>query len=384
MTIRDRVQELRRVRASELVPHPENWRVHGENQRSALRGALEEIGFADALLVREDNGRLQVIDGHLRREEMGDAEVPVLVLDVTEEEARKMLVTLDPLAGLADANQQALGELLASVETEQEGLREMLDGLAEEHDIDLFQDGAEELQDPEPQLDRAAELQKEWGTELGQLWDIPGKAGVHRVLCGDTTKVEWSFRADCSFADPPYNVGFQYESIDDSRPVEEFIEWCKRWLAKLPRPAFVTCGRQRLWWYAAGGIEEPTELLCWSKKNSMKRTSPIAHFDVWEPVLVFGKTKRRAGSNLFEAPICLADAKDSAHPCPKPLKLLERIIEAFCEKSILDPFLGSGTTIVACEQLGRIGYGIEIEPKYVAVTLQRLKDMALSPRLAGE
>ncbi len=119
--IRDRVRELRRVRGADLVPHPRNWRTHPEPQRQALRGVLAEIGYADALLVRElADGRLQLIDGHLRAEATPDALVPVLVLDVTETEAEQLLVTLDPLAGLAGTDTAMLEELLATVQFQHE------------------------------------------------------------------------------------------------------------------------------------------------------------------------------------------------------------------------------------------------------------------------
>jgi hypothetical protein len=88
MKIRDRIQGLRRVRASELVPHPKNWRRHTRAQADALKGLFAEIGYADALLARElPDGRLMTIDGHLRAQTTPNMEVPVLVLDVTEEEA---------------------------------------------------------------------------------------------------------------------------------------------------------------------------------------------------------------------------------------------------------------------------------------------------------
>ena len=114
--IRDRVRELRRVRGADLVPHPRNWRTHPDAQRRALRGVLAEIGYADALLARElPDGRLQLIDGHLRAESTPDTPVPVLVLDVTEAEAEQLLLTLDPLAGLATTDAAVLDELLAQV-----------------------------------------------------------------------------------------------------------------------------------------------------------------------------------------------------------------------------------------------------------------------------
>jgi hypothetical protein len=130
MKIRDRVKELRRVKASELIPHPRNWCRHPQAQADALRGVLAEIGYADALLVRETPEGLMLIDGHLRAETTPDMEVPVLVLDVTEDEADKMLVTLDPLAAMATAAEDVLAALLESVVTESDALHAMLDDLA--------------------------------------------------------------------------------------------------------------------------------------------------------------------------------------------------------------------------------------------------------------
>jgi len=85
--VKDRIKELRRVRASDLIPNPKNWRRHPVHQADALRGVLSEIGYADALIARETPDGLMLIDGHLRAEISSDEMVPVLVLDVTEEEA---------------------------------------------------------------------------------------------------------------------------------------------------------------------------------------------------------------------------------------------------------------------------------------------------------
>src|SRR5262249_47860998 len=103
LEIRDHVRELRRVNGAELIRNPKNWRRHPERQRKAMRTVLKEIGYADALLAREgENGKLILIDGHLRADIADDDVVPVLVLDVTEAEADKILATLDPLAGMAE------------------------------------------------------------------------------------------------------------------------------------------------------------------------------------------------------------------------------------------------------------------------------------------
>jgi hypothetical protein len=97
MPIRDRIKELRRVPAAHLRPNPRNWRTHADAQRDALRGVLAEVGYADALLARElDDGALELVDGHLRAEMTPDAIVPVLVLDVTAEEADKLPLTSTP------------------------------------------------------------------------------------------------------------------------------------------------------------------------------------------------------------------------------------------------------------------------------------------------
>ncbi len=133
MQIRDRIKELRRVRAADLVPNAKNWRTHPDAQRDALRGVLADIGYADALLVRElADGRLELIDGHLRAETTPDAKVPVLVLDVDEEEAEKILLTHDPLAAMALADEQQLHALVEACAFESPQVVEMLDQLEKE------------------------------------------------------------------------------------------------------------------------------------------------------------------------------------------------------------------------------------------------------------
>lgn len=125
--IRDRVVDLRRVKASELVPHPENWRSHPKRQRDILSDVLAEVGIADAVLAYElADGRLQLVDGHLRADLMADEEIPVLVLDVNDDEARKLLLSIDPLAAMAETSRDKLRELAGSITAETSGMRELL------------------------------------------------------------------------------------------------------------------------------------------------------------------------------------------------------------------------------------------------------------------
>ena len=130
MQIRDRIKELRRVPASELLPNPKNWRTHPVAQQDALRGVLAEVGYADALIARETPEGLMLVDGHLRAETTPDSSVPVLVLDIDEAEADLMLATLDPLAAMAGRDEERLTELLSTVSSDNDTVNALLQTLA--------------------------------------------------------------------------------------------------------------------------------------------------------------------------------------------------------------------------------------------------------------
>ncbi|HYW80668.1 MAG TPA: ParB N-terminal domain-containing protein [Thermoguttaceae bacterium] len=133
MQIRDRIREFRRIRADLLRPNPKNWRTHPQAQRDAMCGVLAEIGYADALLARElPDGTFELIDGHLRAETTPQMEVPVLILDLTDDEAAKLLALHDPLAALAGTDEDLLTGLLSEVQTDNDALRSVLDGILAE------------------------------------------------------------------------------------------------------------------------------------------------------------------------------------------------------------------------------------------------------------
>lgn len=128
MLIKDRIREFRRVPASQLLPNPKNWRTHPEKQRNAIQGVLAEIGYADALLAREmPDGSLMLLDGHLRAETTPEQDVPVLILDLNDAEADKLLATLDPISAMAGKNDELFAELTAEMETSSAAVRELLD-----------------------------------------------------------------------------------------------------------------------------------------------------------------------------------------------------------------------------------------------------------------
>ena len=146
MNWRDRVKELRRVPASELKANPRNWREHPDDQRKALGGVLDEVGIAGALIARETDDGLELIDGHLRTDMDDATEWPVLILDVDEAEADLLLATLDPIGAMASKNEEQLKELLSDLDAQSEGLAEMLDSMAqdlEEWNTDFDLDGIE-------------------------------------------------------------------------------------------------------------------------------------------------------------------------------------------------------------------------------------------------
>lgn len=184
--IRNRIKELRNVRAGDLIPNPENWRRHPEKQRRALRGLLKELGYVDALIAREDaSGGLVLLDGHLRAATTPESVVPVLVLDVTEDEGRKILATLDPLAAMAESDDAALRTLTAKVKTGDRDLATLMHLVHDENiGIDLaaqgggplIQDARAELvergSDPQP-LASAPGVQPD--TALGEFDKVPSK-----------------------------------------------------------------------------------------------------------------------------------------------------------------------------------------------------------------
>ncbi|MDO4558092.1 MAG: hypothetical protein Q4C47_03915 [Planctomycetia bacterium] len=126
--IRNRVKELRHVRAGDLRENPLNWRTHPVRQRRLLSGILQEIGYADALIARElPDGGLELIDGHLRAETTPEMEVPVLVVDLSEEESRRLLLVLDPVSAIAETDESKLESLVCSLDFEDEELRRFVE-----------------------------------------------------------------------------------------------------------------------------------------------------------------------------------------------------------------------------------------------------------------
>ncbi|MBR4103556.1 MAG: hypothetical protein IKK39_05765 [Thermoguttaceae bacterium] len=145
--MKNRVKELRFVKASELTPCADNWRLHPKRQRDLMKIVLQTIGYADALIAREtEDGALALIDGHLRADVSSDVEVPVLVVDLNAREAKELLLVHDPIGAMAERDDEALSRLLEDFETTNETLERFI---GEEFKL-AFQDDVESFQKPKP------------------------------------------------------------------------------------------------------------------------------------------------------------------------------------------------------------------------------------------
>ena len=146
--MRNRVQELRFVKASDLTPCADNWRLHPKRQRDLMQSVLQSIGYADALIAREtEDGSLALIDGRLRADLSPDVEVPVLIVDLNEREAKELLLVHDPIGALAERDDEALSRLLEDFETTNETLERFI---GEEFSLAFPNADAQSLQEPKP------------------------------------------------------------------------------------------------------------------------------------------------------------------------------------------------------------------------------------------
>jgi len=383
--IRDRIKELRRVPASELIPNPKNWRTHPVAQQDALRGVLAEVGYADALLARETPAGLMLVDGHLRAETTPDADVPVLVLDINEAEADLMLATLDPLAAMAGRDEERLKELLSTVSSDNDTVNALLQTLA---------NGYEPLTIPEPEppdegfdadgaMDDVEADDYEPTVQRGEVWSL----GQHRLMCGDATEPSHHDRLiagdsiDLVLTDPPYGVGVGYGAGvsgsqtfgDNSDYVERFVPLVMPLLRRWP-VVLITPGQFNIWTYPRASW-----ILSWVIPAGVG-LNPWG-FTTWHAVLAYGADPYlRNGLGSRPDGVTMSATRDAdvaGHPVAKPMGVWSWLLERGSTKkgeAVLDPFVGSGTTIIAAERLGRRCYAMEIEPRYCDVSIKRWED----------
>jgi DNA modification methylase len=393
IAIKNRIKELRYVTAQELEPHPLQHRLHPDKQKQALDAALREIGIADALLAYEVDGKLRLIDGHGRREVAPDTKWPVLVLDVNDAEAKQILAQHDALAGLAEIDAGALDALLREVSSGEEALQALFAEMAT--DAGLYQDDKPGKGGDDFDVD-AAMPQGETRSKLGDIW----QCGKHRILCGDSTdaaqvaRLMQGEKVQLILTSPPYGVGMEYEEAipDFTKTVElvtkvlknsaqcveangfAFVNFGDRWtFPKVMGQVYLEIFQSVGWrWY---------DFRVW-KRSSVgmaiwNTTQPHAMSDL-ESLYTFQNGK---GSypvhNLAISKLSVWEAEGSSagmgHPAVMSLGIAENAVAIYTKQDnqVLDPFLGSGTTLIACERTNRQCRGIELEPRYVDMILAR-------------
>jgi DNA modification methylase len=393
---RNRIVGHADVPPAELVPNPRNWRTHPAEQQRALAGALTEVGWVGEVLVNRTSGR--VVDGHLRIELALDRQepaVPVTYVELTEDEERLVLASLDPIGAMADAEATALEELLADLEPADGDLRAFLDELARRQGFEHVTAG---LVDP----DDAPDLPAEPTVRLGELYAL----GDHRLLCGDATGLESVRRAfgeeakaDLIWTDPPYGVAYQTklsteEAVARHRRTDG-LEVANDQPEDIPALLRATFGHAPL---KAGGsfyVASPSsgDVLPAFYSALAESGMPVRQQLIWvkdvfvmgrhdfhyrhEPILYGWKEGAahrfhggRDQDTVWEIP---RPRRSESHPTMKPVELVARALANSSSTGdlVYEPFAGSGSTIIAAEQTGRRCVALEIDPHYAQVALER-------------
>jgi DNA modification methylase len=350
------------------------------------------------VLIDADNG---IIAGHGRvmaAQKLALASVPCLRLSHLSETQKRAYILADnrlaELGGGWDAEMLKL-ELadLGDLDVDLDGIGFGADDL---QDLELSEEPETSDVDAEPQIDKAEELRAKWGVEAGQLWEL----GDHRLLCGDSTKPEDVSRlmdgqkAEMVFTDPPYALfgnSTGVHGIADDKMVRPFfrdigrasMEWvenfghvylCCDWhtasvIQSVIGEVGLTAKNLCVWDKGDGGIganyQQCYELI-WFFTNSPRAKGTMARKEAGEKTV-------NGVPNIWRFPRV---QKDRIHNAEKPVGMVSVPITNGSKQGniVLDFFSGSGTVLIACEQLGRKCRAIEISPAYVAVAIQRWAD----------
>ena len=417
MSIRNRIKRYEIVKSEDLLPNPKNWRTHPKAQKVALAGILNEVGYADAVIARETENGLMLIDGHLRLESSKNEEIPVLVLDVNEEEADLLLSTLDPLASMAGQDKVKLNELVLSLSPDSEAISALLSEMVDNPD----------LEKKVPEDADESDIPPETWVKEGDIFQL----GNHRLLCGDSTnsqsisKLMNGAKATLMHSDPPYgmNKDFENDNLHDKDLDSFHMDWWRAWRPFMENnaSAYIWGNSSDLWrlWHQAG-LKDSEQLtfrneIAWDKGSGgmAMGTEAGRMFESTERCLFFMLGNNKLGQerayfdNTHEAmsdvwlypPTKSTQTKEPSeetestatdiwkcrrvtgmerygHPTPKPVKMIVRVVKTSCEVGgiVIDPFSGTGTTIMASEYSNRSCYAMELDPRYCEITIQRWEE----------
>jgi DNA modification methylase len=401
---RNRIVEHGAAPADSFLAHDLNARRHPGAQREALVGSLSSVGWVAPVIVSARTGK--TLDGHARIEEALTRDerqlVPFVKVDVSEAEERLILATFDPITDLAMYDKEALDSLLREVSTGDAALQSLLADLAKENGLylDLPVQGGGGGDEFDATLDEGPTRSKP-----GDLWLIDGK---HRVLCGDSTKAEdvtrllGDARPALMITDPPYGVEYDANWRNEAAEAglishaarrvakvanDDRADWTETW--RLFAGDVVYC------WHAgirasevqhsleAAGFEIRSQII-WAKfRFAISRGHyHWRHEPCWYAVRK-GSTAAwvgdRSQTTLWE--IGLDKNVEGGHSTQKPLECMRRPIRHHLG-DVYDPFLGSGTSLIAAHREGRNCYGLEIDPRFVDAILKRTEAEGLSVELA--
>jgi len=410
MTLRATLEPL-----AKLKRLPRNPKMHDLGE---IHTSISRFGFLERIIVNDVTGRL--IAGHGRidalqqkkavgqgppenvEERGGQWLVPADHVNIPESEEEAAAIALNRLGEAGGWDDALLAQVLSDLAAENE--RE-LEGLGfDADDLDELLAGLAPLEtvaDPGAQVDKAEELQEKWQVRTGDVWEV----GSHRIVCGDCTDaavVEAVMQGEMAGAvvtDPPYgmNLDTDWSGI---RGTGKSLGFAKKIRGKVYAPVvgddkpfdasflfdLFTVDEMFLFGadYYSDTILNRNEgsWLVWDKRKESQAEGFGSEFE-----LIWSKRRHKRRILRHEWFGFLREGEHGqarAHPTQKSVALIMDILQQWCGEIILDPFLGAGTTAVACEQLGRHCRGIEIEPKYVAVTLERLQGMGLEPRRVEE
>jgi len=388
--------EMQLVPLSKLVPYVNNARTHSPEQLTKLRSSLREFGFINPVIIDRD---FNVIAGHGRiaaAKEEGITEVPCVFVDYLTEAQKKAYILADNRMALDAGWDEEL--LRIEIESLQGADFDVsLTGFGEDEIADLFAgDGEKDVKDDG--FDLSAALEKAAFVERGDIWTV----GRHRLMCGDATSAEDvaalmdGKKANLIVTDPPYGVSFKSSGgltiQNDSMKGDEFYTFLYNSFVCMVehlesggaayvfhadteglnfRKAFVDAG-----FHLAG-------VCIWVKNSLVLGRSDYQ----WqhEPVLYgFLKNGKHPWySDRKQTTIWNYDKpkRNKNHPTSKPLDLLGYPI---CNSSqenaiVLDTFGGSGSTMMACEQMNRICHMMELDEKYASVILRRAVETGIAP-----
>lgn len=393
----------------QLLASPKNWRIHPSNQKEALTGVLRTIGWVTEVMVNRTTG--VVVDGHARVAVAlaeGQPTVPVRYVELTPEEESVILATFDTIAALAGTDKEQLAALLREVSVTDVGVQALLDGLVLEHGLDR-----QAAEDPEPKLDQVQALLRKWKVKTGQLWTI----GPHRLLCGDCTDAAQVARLlnrkvpAMLVTDPPYGVEYdpawrKEAGVNQNQKKlgkvqhDDQADWSaalKLWGAPVLyvwhgglHGAEVQQGLERVGYRIVAQIIWVKDRFALSRGDYHWKHEPAFFATTKESEPAFYAVKQgeahgfrggRRQSTVWEIPA--REDTGHGHGTQKPVECMERPIlnNSVFGQIVADPFVGSGTTLVAGQRTGRPVYAMDIDPGYVAVSLERMADMGLAPKL---